>query len=99
VRRFDAQGAELDFAPQSPDGRRPAFAGITPDRGGGLYLADAANARILHLTAEGEYTRELRHPALAGLRQLKSSVDGRRLYGLVASGVLAFDVPNADPGD
>jgi hypothetical protein len=35
----------------------------------------------------------LRDPALGGVRQLQSSPDGRRLYGLVASGVLVFDLP------
>jgi hypothetical protein len=60
-----------------------------------------ANARVLHTAADGAYRRELRDPALAGLRQLKSSVDGPPLYGLVASGVLTLDVPadDADPGD
>jgi hypothetical protein len=99
VRRFDTQGNAQTFTLLPPDGRVPLVAGITADRMGGLYLADAANGRVLHTTADGAYVRELRHPALAGLRQLKSSLDGRRLYGLVTSGILTFDVPDADPGD
>ena len=30
---------------------------------------------------------------LAGLRQIQSSLDGQRIYGLVAAGVLVFDLP------
>jgi hypothetical protein len=94
VRRFGMQdGLELSFAVRPPDGRSPVVAAMATDRAGGLYLADPANARIVHTTADGDFVRQLRDPALAGIRQLQSSPDGLRLYALVASSVLAFDVP------
>jgi hypothetical protein len=67
---------------------------MTPDRSGGLYLADPVNARVVHTTADGTVLRELHDPALAGVRQIQSSPDGHRLFGLVASGVLVFDTPD-----
>jgi hypothetical protein len=95
LHRFDPQGGESVIAVRPPDGRRPILAGMAPDRVGGLYLADPANARILQTTADGQLLRQLRDAALAGVRQIQSSPDGRRLYGLVASGVLEFDIPDA----
>ncbi|HEV7666034.1 MAG TPA: hypothetical protein VGQ62_21055 [Chloroflexota bacterium] len=97
LHRFDAEMAEAVIVVRPPDGRVAQVAGIAPDRAGGLYLADPTNARILQTTAEGSLVRQLRNPALAGLRQIQSSVDGRRIYGLVASGVLVFDVPETLP--
>jgi hypothetical protein len=97
LRRFDKQAGEVGFAVSPPDARTARFAGIALDRAGGLYLAEPANARILHTTADGAVMRQLRNPALAGLRQIQSSLDGHRLFGLVASGVLVFDIPEAVP--
>jgi hypothetical protein len=101
VRRFDAQGHEQSFRVQPPDGAPLTVSGMTPDHLGGLYLADANHARVVHTLADGTYLRELRNPALGGLRQLKSSLDGHRLYGLVTAGVLTLAVPdiNAHPRD
>ncbi|MGI9148638.1 MAG: hypothetical protein ACR2IK_19180 [Chloroflexota bacterium] len=96
LRHFDEQGQEKEFTVRTPDGRPAAVRAITTDRTGGLYLADPANARILQTTADGVVVRQLRDPALAGVRQIRSSLDGRRLYGLVTSGVLVFDVPRDD---
>jgi hypothetical protein len=93
LRHFDAQGQEREFVVRPPDGGPPSVNAVAPDREGGLYLADSANARILHTTADGAVLRQLRDPALAGVRQIRSSLDGRRLYGLVTSGVLVFDLP------
>jgi len=93
LRHFDAQGQEKEFAVRPTDGGLPIVAAMAPDRAGGLYLADSAHARILHTTADGTVLRQLRDPALAGLRQIRSSLDGRRLYGLVTSGVLVVDLP------
>jgi len=93
VRRLTREGQSLDFAVRPPDGSLGPLAALAPDREGGLFLADPAHARILQVTAEGAFVRQLRDPALAGIRQLQSSPDGRRLFGLVASGVLAFDLP------
>jgi hypothetical protein len=66
---------------------------MAADRVGGLYLADAANARVLQVTLDGTVVRELRDPTLAGVRQIQASLDSRRLYGLVAAGVMVFDIP------
>jgi hypothetical protein len=97
LRHFDAQGAEQAFAVRPPDDGPAPISAIAPDRAGGLYLADPSHARVLHTTADGTLLRQLRHPALAGLRQIQSSPDGRRLYGLVSSGILVFDLPDDVP--
>jgi hypothetical protein len=97
LRRFDSSGSEKEFVVRPPDGGVALVSAIAPDRFGGLYLADPANSRVLHTTADGVLLRQLRNPALAGLRQIQSSADGRRLYGLVTSGVLVFDVPDDTP--
>jgi len=94
VRRLDRTGAALDFQVQLPDGPLGAVAALADDRGGGLYLADPTHARIIQTTSDGTFVRQLRDPALAGVRQLHTSPDGQRLYGLIPSGVLAIDVPS-----
>jgi hypothetical protein len=93
LRRFDIQGNESPIVVQPPDGRIPLVRGIAPDRQAGLFLADPLSARVLHTTADGAILGQFRDPTLAGLRQIQSSLDGHRLYGLVASGVLVFDLP------
>ncbi|MDQ6671090.1 MAG: hypothetical protein M3069_10115 [Chloroflexota bacterium] len=95
LRHFDAQGRQKQFAVRPPDGAPSSVSAVAPDRSGGLYLVDTANARILQTTADGTVLRQLRDPALAGVRQIRSSLDGRRLYGLVTSGILVFDVPQS----
>jgi hypothetical protein len=97
LRWFDKRTGDGGLLGNSADGRPATFAGIALDGAGGLYLADPAHARILHMTADGAVLRQLRDPALAGLRQIHSSLDRRRLFGLVASGVLVFDIPEALP--
>lgn len=94
VHRLSRAGDELDFEVRPPDGRLSRVAAIASDQLGGLYLADTAHARVVHVTADGQFVRQLRDPALAGVRQLQTSPDGRRLYGLVAAGILAIDVPD-----
>jgi hypothetical protein len=93
LRHFDGQGSELPFNVQPADGPLTSVTAVAPDRAGGLYLADPSHARILNTTADGAVLRQIRDPALGGVRQIQSSPDGRRLYGLVAGGVLVFDVP------
>ncbi|HEX8966881.1 MAG TPA: hypothetical protein VF937_03310, partial [Chloroflexota bacterium] len=91
VHRFDTQGVEQ---PLLAAGTRLArITAIASDRLGGLYLVDAASARVLQLSADGNLLRELRDPGLAGLRAIQASLDGQRLYGLVASGIMVFDIP------
>jgi hypothetical protein len=93
LHRFDADGNRAQIEVSPPDGRQSSVAAFTSDRAGGLYLADPAHARILHVRADGAFVRQFRDPALAGVREIQSSPDGQRLYGLVASGVLVFDIP------
>jgi hypothetical protein len=93
LRRFDMQGNEAPITVQPADGRLAVVRGIAPDQRGGLYLADPLSARVLHTTADGTIVGQFRDPALAGLRQIQSDLDGHRLYGLVAAGVLVFDLP------
>jgi hypothetical protein len=93
VRRLDADGSLHTLVVRPADGRRPTFGAMAPERAGGLYLADLSNARVLQAAADGSVVRELRDVALGGVRQIQTSLDGRRLYGLVASGVLVFNLP------
>jgi hypothetical protein len=97
VRRFNRQGRDLSFAVEPPDGRAVTASALASDRTGGVYLADPVHARIVHTTADGDFLRQLRDPTLAGVRQLQTSLDGRRLYALVASGVLVFELPEEIP--
>ncbi len=93
VRRLSRSGQQLDFMVRPPDVALGPVTALALDRAGGLYLADPSHARIVHVAADGTFVRQFRDPALAGIRQLQSGPDGQRLYGLVASGVLAFDLP------
>ncbi|GAC1313186.1 MAG: hypothetical protein NVSMB2_00760 [Chloroflexota bacterium] len=99
VHRVDVSIGDSVLEVRSPDGRAAHIVGMASDRAGGLFLADAANGRVLHTDADGALIRQLRNPSFAGVRQIQSSLDGRRLYGLVASGVLVFEVPATVPGE
>jgi hypothetical protein len=97
VRRLDSAGADQVLAPHSSDAA-PVMSGtsaMAPDRAGGLYLADPASARVVQTDLSGTVLRELRSPALAGVRAMDVSLDGRRLYALIDSGVLVVDIPAA----
>jgi hypothetical protein len=94
VRRLARDGQQVDFDLWTPDGRLGRVAAIAADQAGGLFVADTARGRVIQVTADGHFVRQLRDPALAGVRQLQTSPDGRRLYGLVAAGILAFDIPD-----
>ena len=93
LHRFDPDGTHALLEVYPPDGQQSPIAAVTSDRADGLFLADPAHARILHTRADGSLVRQFRDPALAGVREVQSSPDGQRLYGLVASGVLVFDIP------
>ena len=97
LERFDDSGGEQQIVVQPPDGPLTSVGAIAPDRAGGLYVADPANSRILHTSADGALLAQLRNPSLGGVRQIQSSPDGRRLYGLVTSGVLSIDLPGVEP--
>jgi hypothetical protein len=94
VRRMARDGEPLDFAVSTTDDPLGPVVGMAADRTGGLYLADPTHSRIVHTTADGAFIRQLRDPALAGVRQIQTSPDGQRLFGLVATGVLSFAIPS-----
>jgi hypothetical protein len=94
VHRLGAGGAEQSLAVASGDGARPLLtSAIAPDRRGGLFLADAGNARIVQTDLQGTVLRELRAPELAAVRAMDVSLDGSRLYALIDSGVVVVDIP------
>lgn len=99
IHRVDASGEDTVLDVRSPDARPTRIVGMASDRAGGLFLVDAANGRVLETDADGALIRQLRNPSFAGVRQIQSTLDGRRLYGLVASGVLVFEVPATVPGE
>jgi hypothetical protein len=95
VRRLDVSGADQVLAPHAADAA-PVMSGtsaMAPDRAGGLYLADPANARIVQTNLQGNVLRELRAPELAAVRAMDVSLDGQRLYALIDSGILVVDIP------
>jgi hypothetical protein len=93
VHLFGPSGVDEPVVVRPSDGRSVTVHSIASDRLGGLFLADPANARILQVGHDGSLIRQLVDPALAGVRQIQSSLDGQRVFGLVASGVLVFDTP------
>ncbi len=95
VRRLDSGGADQVLAPHGSDAA-PLMSGtsaLAPDRTGGLYLADPTHARVVQTDLNGAILRELHAPELAGVRAMDVSLDGRRLYALIDSGILVVDIP------
>jgi hypothetical protein len=92
VARYDRQGKPLPFNPVAPDGPLGHVASAAPDGGGGLFLADPQQSRILETAEDGSFVRQLRADDLVGLRALHLSPDGRALYGLSSDGILAIDL-------
>jgi len=95
VRRLGADGADQALLPRSSDAPPLPSSAMASDRAGGLYLADPSRARIVQTNLDGTVLRELRAPELAGVRAMDVSLDGRRLYALIDSGILVIDVPSA----
>jgi hypothetical protein len=95
VRRLDAGGADEVLAPHASDATplMSTTSALAPDRAGGLYLADPANARIVQTNLDGTVQRELRAPELASVRSMDVSLDGSRLYALIDAGILVVDIP------
>jgi hypothetical protein len=75
------------------DSRSTPVSAIAADRNSGVFMADPLDARVVQTTLDGTVVRQLRSPALAGVRAIDISLDGRRLYALVATGVLVADIP------
>jgi hypothetical protein len=95
LHRLDSGGADRVLAPHSSE-TTPVMSGtsaMASDRAGGLYLADPVDARVVETDLNGTVLRELRAPQLAGVRAMDVSLDGRRLYALVDSGILVVDIP------
>jgi hypothetical protein len=95
VRRLGADGAEQTLLPPSTDAPPLSSSAMASDRAGGLYLADPSRSRIVQTNLDGTVLRELRAPELSGVRAMDVSLDGRRLYALIDSGILVVDLPGA----
>jgi hypothetical protein len=94
VHRVASDGTEQSLALPPIGGHSTPVSAVALDRGGGVYLADPLDARVVQTTLNGATLRQLRSPALAGVRAIDVSRDGHRLYALVASGVLVADIPD-----
>jgi hypothetical protein len=93
VHRFGAGGLHQQLLLPPVEGRSTPISAIASDRSGGVLLADPLDARVVQTRVDGTLVRQLRSPALAGVREIDVSLDGRRLYALVATGVLVADIP------
>ena len=93
VHRVNSNGLDQLLQLPAVGGTTSAISAIASDRFGGIYLADPLDARVVQTTLDGTLVRQLRAPALAGVRAIEVSLDGRRLYALVATGVLVADIP------
>jgi hypothetical protein len=95
VLRFDYQGREQSFQVQVPDSPLGAVAGLASDRRGGLYLADPANRRIVHVTGAGDLVRVLHPPSAAVCSgQIQTSGDGSTLFCFDGAGLAAAPLPH-----
>src|SRR5579864_6406357 len=94
VHRLDPTGADQPLALELAGTPLAGISAIAPDRTGGLFVADPLNARVLQTRVDGTVLRELRAPALAGVRAIDVSLDGQRLFALVASGIEVVDIPS-----
>jgi hypothetical protein len=88
-----ANGVDQQMLLPPVGGRSSAISSIASDRTGGVYLADPLDARVVETTLDGTVLRQLRAPALAGVRAIDVTLDGRHLYALVAAGILVADIP------
>jgi hypothetical protein len=93
VHRVAPSGTDQSLVLPPVGGRSTPISAIASDRAGGVFLADPLDARVVQTTLDGMTLRQLRSPALAGVRAIDVSLDGRRLYALVATGVLVADIP------
>jgi hypothetical protein len=93
VQRLDPTGMRQELKLPPIAGHASPVSAIAPDRAGGLYLADPLDARVVQTRLDGTPIRQLRSPLLAGMRAIGISLDGRRLFALVATGVLVADIP------
>jgi hypothetical protein len=92
VRRLTAGGADQSLLPRSTEAPPLPSSALASDRAGGVYLADPSRARIVQTSLDGTVLRELRAPELGGVRAMDVSLDGRRLYALIDSGVVVVDL-------
>jgi hypothetical protein len=93
VHRLAPGGTDQSLQLPPVGGHSTPVSAIASDRAGGVFLADPLDARVVQTTLDGATLRQLRAPALAGVRAIDVSLDGRRLYALVATGVLVSDIP------
>jgi hypothetical protein len=94
VHRLTTDGSDHSLTLPPVAGHSTPISAMASDRSGGVYLADPLDARVVQTTLNGALVRQLRSPALAGVRAIDISLDGHRLYALVATGVLVADIPD-----
>src|SRR5262249_38053393 len=88
VQRLNPAGVRQELALPAVGGHSSPVSAIATDRAGGLLLADPLDARVVQTRLDGTPIRQLRSPLLAGTRAIGVTADGRRLFALVATGVL-----------
>ncbi len=96
VRRFDRKGQLLPFDVEPPDDSLGPVSAMAQDGAGGLYLSDPSRGRIVHVTRDGRFLRQIR-PAQGrsfdALRSIQPSVDHKRLYAIADQTVMALSLP------
>jgi hypothetical protein len=93
IHLLDAHGADRPLTMQSREATPLTTSAIAPDRAGGLYVADPRLTGVIETNLDGVVQRELHAPELTGIRAMDVSLDGRRLYALIDSGILVVDIP------
>ncbi|MBI4492259.1 MAG: hypothetical protein HY690_05645 [Chloroflexi bacterium] len=101
--RYNLAGQRLPFPGLVPDRPLDAPTGLALGlRGGGVYVADAGNQRVVQFSRAGEFVRQFQATAqaaglLAGLRAVRVDEAAHRLVGLTSRAVLLFDLPPEGP--
>jgi hypothetical protein len=95
IQRFATNGSALPFSLRVDDGDPVQATAIAPDRAGGLYVAEPAKRRVLHVSADGRLLQQIRfdRQALDEVRSLETSMDGAHVYALSGTALWELDVP------
>ncbi|MBI2755470.1 MAG: hypothetical protein HYX52_02055 [Chloroflexi bacterium] len=99
VLRFDRESRPRPFDPQPPDSAGVRVSAMARDSAGTLYLADPSRRRIVQVTADGRFIRQIvsSQDVTYEMRALQVSPQGDRLYGLDRLGVVAWPLPAEVP--
>lgn len=98
--RLDRQGRQIPLQVQPPDVPLGPVASVVSDGAEGLYLSDPQNNRVVHVTTDGRFIRQIRSsgaPGLSGLRALQRSADGSTLFGVTGSAIVSLPLPREVP--